>query len=184
MDSTAASRLAHNLRRLREQRGWSQQYLADVSGIPRATVANLESGDGNPTLNIIVRLTGTLDATFEQLLACTNPRATLIPAEQIPRRRCDKAWLSEYVATSAAYRVERIEIERQGYCELRAVQETERCVIICEVGSVIAVNDSTATRVRSHDALEIHGRRGLRLENPKSRKAVVYRVLLPPAVSR
>jgi transcriptional regulator with XRE-family HTH domain len=179
MDDTAASRLAQNLRRLREQRGWSQQYLADVSGVPRATLANLESGDGNPTLSILIRVTGALGATIEQLLAAASAQVVLVPALDVPCHQCDQASIAEYVATSSMFRVERLEIERQGHCQLGTIPQTTRCVLICEVGSIIAVTDSARTQVRPHDALEIQGGSGLRLENPKSRIAVVYMVSSP-----
>ena len=48
-----AARLGHNIRTLREARGLTQQQMAKVSGLPRATWANLESGAANPTLGVL-----------------------------------------------------------------------------------------------------------------------------------
>ena len=52
----AAHNLGRNIRQLRDRRGLSQQRLADLSGVPRATWANLESGGANPTLAVLVRV--------------------------------------------------------------------------------------------------------------------------------
>ena len=50
-----ASRLARNLQELRRTRGLSQQQMSKLSGLPRATWANLESGSANPTLQVIAK---------------------------------------------------------------------------------------------------------------------------------
>ena len=54
MDDSGAN-LAANLKRLREARGLSQQRISRLSGIPRPTWASLESGDANPTLQVLTR---------------------------------------------------------------------------------------------------------------------------------
>ena len=42
-------RLAENVRALRSAQGKTQQQMAKLAGLPRATWANLESGSANPT---------------------------------------------------------------------------------------------------------------------------------------
>ncbi len=48
------------IRQLRDEKGWSQMKLADLSGVARGTIQELESGDGNPQI-------GTLDALANSL---------------------------------------------------------------------------------------------------------------------
>src|SRR3954462_15868205 len=48
-DARAASHLARNLVSLRHVRGLTQDGLAKAAAVPRSTVANLESGAGNPS---------------------------------------------------------------------------------------------------------------------------------------
>jgi transcriptional regulator with XRE-family HTH domain len=45
-----AGHMGNNIRQLREARGLTQQQMAKISGVPRPTWANLESGAANPTL--------------------------------------------------------------------------------------------------------------------------------------
>src|SRR6267378_3831783 len=47
-----AGHLAANVKQLRTARGFTQQQMARLSGLPRATWANLESGSANPTLAV------------------------------------------------------------------------------------------------------------------------------------
>jgi transcriptional regulator with XRE-family HTH domain len=48
--------LAGNIKRLREESGLSQKALAEQSGVPRPTIAHLESGQANPTLGVVLKV--------------------------------------------------------------------------------------------------------------------------------
>jgi len=50
---------------MREQRGMTQQELADASGIGRSVIARLESGDHAPTLVTQAKLAHALNARIE-----------------------------------------------------------------------------------------------------------------------
>lgn len=54
MDIT--TRLGRNLRRLREEKGWSQEDYADRAGIHRTYVSDIERGRRNPTITVVERL--------------------------------------------------------------------------------------------------------------------------------
>src|SRR6187399_2909621 len=78
--------LGENVRKLRETRGLSQQQLAKLSGIPRPTWANIESGSANPTLSVLTRVASTLQVSIEELISA--PRASLrqYRASELPAR--------------------------------------------------------------------------------------------------
>jgi len=69
----AASHLARNLVNLRRTRGLTQDMLARDAGVPRSTIANLESGEGNPSLAVLVKVAQSLAVPIDELLA--SPRA-------------------------------------------------------------------------------------------------------------
>lgn len=60
-----AARLAFELgaavRRLREDRGWSQTQLAQAAGMTQSAVARFEAGGTVPTLPVLERLARALD---------------------------------------------------------------------------------------------------------------------------
>ncbi|HMR81020.1 MAG TPA: helix-turn-helix transcriptional regulator, partial [Polyangiaceae bacterium] len=68
MVESAPAGLAHNLKRLRESRGLSQQRLADASGVPRPTVAHLESGTANPTLSVLMKVAAALAVDLGEMV--------------------------------------------------------------------------------------------------------------------
>jgi transcriptional regulator with XRE-family HTH domain len=49
-------RLGRNVRRLREERGWSQEDYADRAGIHRTYVSDIERGKRNPTITVVEKL--------------------------------------------------------------------------------------------------------------------------------
>lgn len=62
-------RLARNLRRLREQKGWSQEKFAFEAEIHRTYVSDIERGARNPTIVVVEKLAAPLGVTASQLLA-------------------------------------------------------------------------------------------------------------------
>lgn len=60
------------LRRLRTERGWSQERLAEAAGVTLNYVGNLERGEQGPSLNILVRLARALETDLPTLLVEFN----------------------------------------------------------------------------------------------------------------
>lgn len=60
--------LATNLRRLRHDRGWSQEELADRADIHRTYISDLERAARNPSILLIDKLARTLEVSRGELL--------------------------------------------------------------------------------------------------------------------
>ena len=61
-------RLAANLRRFRNEKGWSQEEFAERVGIHRTYVSDLKRGARNPTIAIVERLAKPLKVSPGSLL--------------------------------------------------------------------------------------------------------------------
>lgn len=61
-------RLGRNLRRLRQEKDWSQEELAHASGLHRTYISDLERVARNPTITVVDRLAQTLGVSVGQLL--------------------------------------------------------------------------------------------------------------------
>jgi XRE family transcriptional regulator, regulator of sulfur utilization len=70
-----AAHLARNLASLRHARGMTQQALAKHAAVPRSTITNLESGQGNPSLAVLVKIAAAMGVPIDELLA--TPRASI-----------------------------------------------------------------------------------------------------------
>jgi transcriptional regulator with XRE-family HTH domain len=81
-----SSHLARNLASLRHARGLTQEALAKSAGVPRSTIANLESGGGNPSLAVLVKVAGRLGVPIDELLASPRAKVRKWSAADLPWR--------------------------------------------------------------------------------------------------
>jgi methanogenic corrinoid protein MtbC1/DNA-binding XRE family transcriptional regulator len=61
-------RLGRRVQELRSARGWTQQQLADESGLDRTYISGLEHGKQNPTIGALLRLATALEAPLDRLV--------------------------------------------------------------------------------------------------------------------
>lgn len=61
-------RLGRNVKRLREQKGWSQEKFAFEADIHRTYISDIERGARNPTVTIVGKLATSLGVTASELL--------------------------------------------------------------------------------------------------------------------
>ena len=88
MDEPArvSAHLARNLVSLRHSRGLTQDALAKSAGLPRSTIANLESGGGNPSLAVLVKVAGKLGVPIDELLGSPRAKVRKWSAADLPTR--------------------------------------------------------------------------------------------------
>ncbi|WP_247563446.1 helix-turn-helix transcriptional regulator [Bradyrhizobium sp. 188] len=67
-DSKAIQALAANLKRLRRERGLTQQQLSAQTGIDQAAISLIENGRSNPTVLMLESLAGTFGVRLVDLL--------------------------------------------------------------------------------------------------------------------
>lgn len=77
-------RIAERLARLRAERGWSLDELAERTGISRATLSRLERSELSPTAAMLGRLCGSYGWTLSRLMAEaeTRPPHLVSPSDQ------------------------------------------------------------------------------------------------------
>ena len=86
MDAQAL--VARNIRKLRVQRGLSQEVLAVDAEIDRTYVSRLERGLENPTVAVLARLAAALSAGIEEFFVI--PRDEEPPPQTLPKGRKPK----------------------------------------------------------------------------------------------
>lgn len=75
--------LAERILDLRMRRGLTQADLARIADVPRSTIANLESGTGNPSLINLAKISSALSTSIEMLLTSPVALCKKIPAEAL-----------------------------------------------------------------------------------------------------
>jgi transcriptional regulator with XRE-family HTH domain len=79
-----AGHLAANLKYVRQRRNLTQAQLAKLCGVPRSTVAQVETGLSNPTLAVLSRLSVALQLSIEELLTAPRGRTQLFKKGSLP----------------------------------------------------------------------------------------------------
>jgi len=56
------------MKRLRKERGWSQEALADAAGLDRTYISGIERVQRNPTVIVLERIARSLGCEYGELL--------------------------------------------------------------------------------------------------------------------
>jgi transcriptional regulator with XRE-family HTH domain len=110
--ASVAELVGRKLRALRKLRGYSQEQLGERAKVSGKFVGMVERGDGNPTLDVLIRLAGALKVEPWELLHIEETRA------EGPPRNAARGF-------AAAERV-------SSYLSRRAPEEVERALKILE----------------------------------------------------
>ena len=71
--------MGRRIRLIRQQRGWSQEVLAELADLNRSYVGAVERGEHNIGIDTIERLAFALDITMCRLVGCVEPGLAPLP---------------------------------------------------------------------------------------------------------
>lgn len=75
--------LANNLRRLREEKKLSLDRLAELTGVSKSMLGQIERGESNPTVATVWKIAGGLKVSFTALIHSPQPDTLVIQREAI-----------------------------------------------------------------------------------------------------
>jgi len=171
--------LGENLRLLREARGVSQQQIAKLAGVPRATWSNLESGVANPTLTVLHRAATALQVSIEELLAAPRAACRLYPKGTLPTRTPGRALVRKLLPDPiAGMEIDRIELAAGG--RMTGVPHTPgtREYLTCEAGELGLVVGGEQFQLEPGDVAVFRGDQRHSYQNPGRRPAIGYSVVV------
>jgi transcriptional regulator with XRE-family HTH domain len=170
--------LAANIKRLRERKGHTQQELAELSGVPRPTIANLESGSANPTLAVLLKVADSLGATIEELVASAGAGGVVHRARTLPERRKGGAMIRRLIPDGfRPAEFERVELAPGAKLGVRAEGAGVREVLACEAGEIEVIASGERLMLGIGDVAAFGADQPRDYANRGRRKAVAYRLL-------
>ncbi len=175
MPDDERTRLAQNLKDQREARGLTQQELSDRSGVPRPTLAHLESGQGNPTLSVLIKVAAALGTGIEALVSAAKPKVRLVPPEELPSEQRGGVEL-RILGTELGVGFERWELPRGTRLERSAGRHGERRVVVCEAGELSITVGSSEQRLRAGEVAVIDAAARPAFESRGRGTSIVYSV--------
>lgn len=174
-----AERLAANVRALRDGRGLTQAQLAKLSGLPRATLANLETGASNPTLAVLHHVAEALQVSLEELIAAPRTGTKLHRRDTLPvRQRGDASVRKLLPERIAGAEIDRIELPPGG--RMVGVPHTPgtREFLSCERGSMVLTASGEVWTLAEGDLIAFRGDQRHAYANPGDVPAVAWSVVL------
>ncbi len=78
--------LGEQIRRLREQKGWSQEEFADRCGLHRTAIGLLERAERNPRLDTLLTISKGLGITLADLVLDLEKRTQALTGKRLSRR--------------------------------------------------------------------------------------------------
>jgi XRE family transcriptional regulator, regulator of sulfur utilization len=178
-DRDLAGRLAKNVKQLREARGLTQQQMAKLGGVPRATWAHLESGEANPTLAVLDRAAAALQVTIEELLSAPRSAARHYAKDSLPVRTPGGATVRKLLPDAIpGMEIDRIEVAPAG--RMTGVPHTPgtREYLTLESGEMVLVVSGEKFRLEPGDVVVFRGDQRHSYHNPGRLPAVGYSVVV------
>jgi transcriptional regulator with XRE-family HTH domain len=174
----AALHLGRNIQALREARGQTQQQIARLAGIPRATWANLESGAANPTLALLCKLAQALAVRLEELIEPPRRIGRLYKAATLPVRTRGVVTIRKLLPeTIAGLEIERLELPARG--AMAGVPHTKgtREYLTCERGQIELATGGASFSLEPGDVVVFRGDQKHSYRNTTSTTAIAYSVI-------
>lgn len=169
--------IAANLKRLREERNLSLGQLAEMAGVSKVVLSQLEKGSANPTINTIWKITGALGLPYTSLLEMPETNAIHIRKNDI-RDLCEDGYhIFDYYGKEADRPFELYEIEMEPGCVHESIghsSESLEYIIVTEGQMDIDVSGESY-RLEPEDGLcfEAQVPHSYRNEASKTAKAVL-----------
>ena len=173
------SLLGSNVRQLREARGFSQQQMAKLAGVPRATWSHLESGVANPTLGVLHRAATALQVSIEELLAAPRATCRLYPKGTLPTRSPGQVLVRKLLPDPIpGMEIDRIEVAPGG--RMTGVPHTPgtREYLTCESGEMLLLVGGERFVLEAGDVAVFRGDQRHSYHNPGKRPAIGYSVVV------
>jgi len=184
MNTDLADRLGRNIRALRETRGATQAELAKLAGVPRATWGNLESGAGNPTLQVLYRVAQALQVSLEELLAAPRASARHYPAASLTTKQRGPVSVRKLLPDPLpGMEFDRMELPPGA--RLIGIPHTAgtREYLACESGQLVLIASGERFLLEPGDVVVFRGDQRHSYDNPGKKLAVGYSAVLLAPIS-
>jgi transcriptional regulator with XRE-family HTH domain len=179
MQADIPERLARNVRELRQARGLTQSQMAKLSGLPRATWANLESGSANPTLAVLFGVAAALQVPIEELLGAPRAGVKHYPKGTLPARARGDVVVSSLLPDKIpGMLMERMELPPATRLVGTPHTPGTREYLTCEEGEIELVASGQIWRVAQGDVVVFRGDQRHSYANRTKAVAVGYSVVM------
>jgi transcriptional regulator with XRE-family HTH domain len=149
------------IRRLRAQHKLTQTELAEMAGIPRATLANMESANSNPSITVVMKVAQALGVTVDDLITRRQSRhVTEVSRKDMPTIHQDNGkFISTRTSPISTPNMQINEVTMQANCWTRGVPHPQGSheLFLCMEGTATIEVQGEKFEVEAGNLIYFHG---------------------------
>lgn len=163
--------IAFNLKRFREEKKLSLDKVADLTGVSKSMLGQIERGESNPTINTIWRIATGLKVSFTSLIHWPQPDAMIVHTADVEPLVADHGRYRVYPVfpyeEGRRFEMYIIEIEAGGYYDsLDAHSEKTQEFITVMDGELTVLTNQQEYAVRQGDSIRFRADKPHAYHNP------------------
>ena len=138
--------IAYNLKRIREKKNLSLGQLAEIAGVSKVILSQIEKGTSNPTINTIWKITGALQLPYTSLLELPESQVIHVKKQDIHELEENMYHIFNYYAKAPGRNFELYQIEMDINCVHESIghsTDSFEYMIVVEGQIVLEVNNET-----------------------------------------
>ncbi|MBF0369263.1 MAG: helix-turn-helix transcriptional regulator [Magnetococcales bacterium] len=148
------------IRAVRAQKKLTQQHLADLAGVPRATLATVERDDANPSLAVVFKIAKALGIGIDELVEEARQRIQLIPAGEMRIvESADRAYRAVTVSPARSFHITQMVFHLKGHASYEGKPHppgSEEYLHLLK-GEVVLELGGEALHLKGGDSARFHG---------------------------
>lgn len=174
--------IAYNLKRLREERNLSLGQLAELAGVSKVMLSQLEKGSANPTINTIWKITGALQLPYTSLLESPESRVIHVRKQEITELVEDGYHIFNYYPKNAERNFELYQVEMDAGCVHSSIghsTDSTEYIMVVEGKMELEVN-SEVYHLSTDDGFCFHAAVPHTYRNPGAERARLVLMIFYP----
>jgi transcriptional regulator with XRE-family HTH domain len=175
VEKAIAGYIAQNVKELRQSRNLTQEQLSRISGVPRPTWSNLESGAANPTVAVLAKVAAALQVPVEELISPPKAVAKFYSADSIPRQRRGRIVIRKLLPDQLqGLQLDRMELPPGSHMVGVPHRMGTREYLACESGKVELAVSGETYELSPGDVIVFRGDQKHSYANRGAKEAVAY----------
>ncbi|RLA22510.1 MAG: XRE family transcriptional regulator [Gammaproteobacteria bacterium] len=174
--------IGEGIRRLRAQHKLTQTALAKRAEIPRATLANMEGANSNPSISVVVKVARALGVTVDDLITRRqSPNVTEVDRKDMPvMQQDDGKFSSTRTSPISTPNLQINDVSMMPGCYTKGVPHPEGSheLFLCHQGTATVEVEGQKYEVKAGNLIYFHGHLphsyGNESLNPVHAMAVVF----------
>jgi transcriptional regulator with XRE-family HTH domain len=155
--------VAQNLKRIREEKKLSLDRLAEMTGVSKSMLGQIERGDSSPTISVVWKIANGLKISFTSLLSSPQPDIHIIAKEAIKPLVEDQGRYRLYpffpIEENRRFEIYTIEIDPGGFLSAEAHPENTLEFITQNSGELTIQVDEQEFHIETGSAIRFRADR-------------------------